>query len=80
MKRCTVVVVFAVCLQAVAAIVCPQGYCASVNCADLGECPENSLRVPNSSYCGCCDTCVTTLSKSISAALSFLCVYVRIFR
>ncbi|KAJ9595414.1 hypothetical protein L9F63_013398, partial [Diploptera punctata] len=61
MNTCTIILLLAVWLHTTTAIVCPQNYCDTVKCVNIGECPENSLKIPKSSFCGCCDTCVNTL-------------------
>ncbi|PSN40898.1 Fungal protease inhibitor-1 [Blattella germanica] len=56
-------IVVAVCVWSTSAIVCPPNYCAGVKCAELTSCPDNALLEPNSSFCGCCSTCITQLNE-----------------
>nr|ATU82732.1 secreted peptide [Pristhesancus plagipennis] len=65
MKFLTLTLFGIVLLVAIAeAIVCPRDYCKRVTCpTNLEETCQEHI-VPNSSFCGCCPTCVTYIEPN----------------
>jgi hypothetical protein len=67
--------VFALCVAVAAcAILCPEDFCRSVDCAvAAGEndppCAANQRLNENGTFCGCCPTCVTQLGNVFLVSL-----------
>ena len=47
------------------AIVCPPNACQLVRCAAVTASTCNGIIAQNGGYCGCCDACLTELSKNL---------------
>ncbi|XP_067003754.2 uncharacterized protein [Anabrus simplex] len=67
-KTCNLFFVLAVSLSMFAAIMCewtetlkycPHDICTRVDCSDNPtSCPDGAQLVPNTTYCGCCSSCI----------------------
>ncbi|KAH8028653.1 hypothetical protein HPB51_017871 [Rhipicephalus microplus] len=48
---------------AVAAIVCPPGYCGRVRCEQVDEATCDGIVKQNATFCQCCPACIRLLGK-----------------
>uniref|UniRef100_A0A6M2E105 Putative conserved secreted protein n=1 Tax=Amblyomma tuberculatum TaxID=48802 RepID=A0A6M2E105_9ACAR len=59
-------------VAAVRAIVCPPGFCDSVNCPEVSAENCDGRVSKEGSVCGCCDACIQQLGEGQSCFLSSL--------